>query len=353
MRSVGAKWRSSAAFLGAVLVLLVPTTGPASEFVPAPMVREWETKMVTTGRALCERLGRPGSVDQLLAEVYYDAERVFFQIAVYTGDRSWEACAQRAQVVYRDRYVIPNKGAVPGYWNFTRGLAMDYLRNGDRVSRDAVILLAENAAFAGDMTPPSYTVSADESREVAYTINSYLDAESVGVPRRRRLALLVDQALGHIDQWFVKFSWPGPWQKSPQMTSRLSPFMVGLTAEALIAYDERTHDARIPPAIRLAMDWLWANAWIPAAQAFWYEFPDQNQPCCRASDAAPDLDLLIAPAYAWLYWQSGDPIYRDRADQIFAGGVKGAWLGDGKHFDQNYRWSFDYMKWRTPHPAGR
>ena len=82
---------------------------------------------------------------------------------------------------------------------------------------------------------------------------------------------------------------------------------------------------------------------MPDAEAFWYDSTD-------ATAAAPDLNLLIAPAYAWLYRQTGDPAYRDRGDQIFAGGVKLAWLG-AKQFNQNYRWSFDYVRWRSGSPA--
>ena len=48
-----------------------------------------------------------------------------------------------------------------------------------------------------------------------------------------------------------------------------------------------------------------------------------------------------------VYLQTGDTVYRDRGDKAFAGGVRGAWLGGGKPFSQNYRWSFDYVTWRT------
>ena len=58
-----------------------------------------------------------------------------------------------------------------------------------------------------------------------------------------------------------------------------------------------------------------------------------------------DLNLLIAPAYAWLFKQTGTVTYRDKANALFAGGTK-AYLGDGKHFNQNYRWSFKYVEWR-------
>lgn len=288
--------------------------------------------MISAGQALCDYLAEPHTDDELLSQVYYDAQRVFVQIGDDTGDAKWNACAQHAESIYRDRYVLPNRGSVPGYWNFTHGLTMDYLRTRDPASREAVILLSENAMFARDGTPLAWTASADASREVAYAITSYLNAERVGAPRRARLPQLVDQALGHIQEWFVKKS-----------ATRVAPFMVGLTAEALIEYYEATRDPRVPPAIKLALDGLWPTAWVPSASAFLYDNHDRA--------LAPDLNLLIAPAYAWLYHETGDRLYLVRADQIFAGGVKSAYLGDGKHFNQNYRWSFDYVRWRQLLPA--
>lgn len=320
--------KRTAAVLAALVTFLAAPAAGAQSTGAQSAIAQWESRMVSGGRALCDELGRLENAEESLGHVYYDAQRVFLQIADYTGDQSWEACAQRAEVIYRDRYVLPHRGAVPGYWNFTRGLAMDFVRSGDRASRSAVIFLAERAAFAADTTPLPWTAPADRSREVAYAILSYLDAERVGAPRRARLQPLVNQALGHIEQWFVT------------RTARLiNPFMVGLTTEALIAYHEKTRDARIPRAIALAMDWLWLHAWMPEKEAFWYESTNPTA-------AAPDLNLLIAPAYAWLYRQTGSSVYRLRADRIFEGGVKFAFLGSGKHFNQNYRWSFDYVKWR-------
>jgi hypothetical protein len=55
--------------------------------------------------------------------------------------------------------------------------------------------------------------------------------------------------------------------------------------------------------------------------------------------------MLIAPAYAWFYNLTGDVSYLQKGDQIFNGGVAGAWLGGGKQFSQNYRWSFQYVEW--------
>ncbi|TMI76994.1 MAG: hypothetical protein E6H05_01940 [Bacillati bacterium ANGP1] len=308
-----------------------------------PYLSQWETNMRTYGSLHCVL----GTLDQ----VYYDAERVYYQIADYTGDPSWLNCSQLAETVYRDQYVLPNNGSVPGHWNFTTGLRLDAQRTADAQSKTAAVLLSQHAAFATDGTPLAWTQSADYSREVAYAVVSYIDAQALGEPLRQRRIDLVTQAYDHMAQWFVRFAWPGPWQQSPQETIRLAPFMVGLTAHTLIRDWEQTKDSRLIPTLRLAADWMWANAWIPSTQAMWYEFPDQGQPCCQASGPAPDLNLLIAPIYAFLYRQTGETKYRDEGDAIFAGGVAQAWLGGGKQFDQNYWWSFDYVTWRSAVPA--
>ena len=328
--------------------------------VPIPGLEQWETRMITLGRARCEYLAGPRTFDELLSATYYDAERVFYQIAAYTdglewvaaytGGLKWVECAKRAEAVYRDRYVFPNGGRIPGYANFTHGLTMDYLRSGNAQSKNAVILLSQNAAYASDYAPLEWTVSAAYSREVAYAIISYINAEKVGAPPRARLPLLVTQALGHLDQWFMSKSFRCPSSCDPAAATGqyyIQPFMVGLTSAALIMYYDKTGDARVLPAVRTAMDWLWANAWVAADESFWYEnwVPNPSIPF-PPQPGAPDLNLLIAPAFAWLYHQTGDIKYRDQGDSVFAGGAKRAWLGTGKHFNQNYSWSFDYVKWR-------
>ncbi|HEV8586437.1 MAG TPA: Ig-like domain-containing protein [Methylomirabilota bacterium] len=324
-----------ATFVAAVLAV------PAAAETPIPELTLWRAQMLSFGRAACDALAQPPSLDEALVRVYYDAERVFYQIAGDTGDASWEACARRAEAIFRDQYVLPQNGNVPGYWNFTHGLTLDWLQTGDAASKNAVIALSQNASYAGDTVPLEWTQPAYYSREVAYAIMSYLNAEKVGAPARARLPLLVDQALGHLDQWFVSGTALCPSEcDPPEAVGRfyVQPFMAGLTAEALIMYFDKTGDARILPAIKTALDWLWANAWIGAEQAFWYDNVSRS--------AAPDLNLLIAPAFAWVYAQTGDVTYRERGDLVFAGGVLRAFLGAGKQFNQNYAWSFDYVRWR-------
>jgi hypothetical protein len=328
---------------------------PYTTATDAPQRALWESNMTRYGATFCAQLTDPSlSGDQKLALTYYDSQRVFYSIRDYTSASSWDACALNAQAVYRDAFVIPNNGGVSGYWDFPHGIYQSYVRRGDAASANAVRLLSQNAAFGTAGRELYGMIPASVSREVAYHLMAYLLARATGEPVSAIGEAYLDLALGHVDQWFVSKSFRCPSncdQSAAAGKYYIQPFMVGLTAEALIQYYEtQSQDARIPSAVKTAMDWLWANAWVPANQSFWYEnwvaSPSQPLP---ASPGVPDLNLLIAPAYAWLYKQTGDTTYRNRADAIFASGVTQAWVsGDGKHFNQQYRWSFDYLKWRNP-----
>jgi hypothetical protein len=291
--------------------------------------------MVTFGRKICNKLV-PGAEDWSLQAdaVYYDGQRVYYQIATYTGDPTWKYCAGLAEKIYRDGYVIPNNGKVAGWNIFNTGLLMDYERTGDVTSQDIVVRMSQNAAFASDGTPLEWTADTSHSREVAYVIMAYLNAEAVGGPRRARLADMVNQALGHIDQWFIS-----------QTAPYVRPFMVGITIQALIQAYDATLDSRIPDAVKAALDGLWPSMWLPDSQCFKYTNVNTSS---GGMTPSPDLNLVIAPAYSWMYYITGETKYRDRGDQIFAGGVANAqnWLYLGKQFNQNYWWSPAYVTWR-------
>ena len=158
---------------------------------PVPELALWESHMLQYGRLHGGRF-LDGTYD--FAATYYDAQRVYQQIAEYTGDATWLQVAEVAGDLYRDTYVLPNGGGAAGWWNFTHGLTNDYLTTGDVVSRNAVVQLSLHAAYAADGTPPESTESANLSREVAYAITSYINAELVGEARRARLGLLFGQA---------------------------------------------------------------------------------------------------------------------------------------------------------------
>lgn len=324
-----------------------PTPGQSGDNLPS--VNTWVSNMKSFGLTHCNFLkDNTQTFDNHLAGTYYDAISVYRQIAQYTNDQTWASCAIAARDIYRDQYVLagpPNgpspQGGVPGYWNFTYGLRLDYLATADNTSKSAVNLLATNGAFAPDATPTSFTDNFFYSRETAYVIESYINQRSLGFAVRSRQALMVTQAYSHLTQWF------GP---SPT-ANYIRPFMVALTARSLIDDYEITGDARTIPALTAAADYMWANLWVPSSGAFEYTNVDTSQfptddPAYNSggTELAPDLNLLIFPMYAWLWKVTGLTRFRDEADAIFTGGVVGADLNNPKRFNQNYTWS---IKGRT------
>ncbi len=281
-----------------------------------PALSQWKSNMVRYGRRHCDYLKQAGNTaDAKLANTYYDQVRVFHQIAKYTGEDVWLDCARRARAVYRDWYVFRNAGGVPGYWNFTTGLRMDYELTKDPASRQAVILLSTSAAFSADSTPIEWIIPVPLSREVAYALLAHQDAEALGAPPRPLRRQLRDIAYGHFAQWFGGATYRGSGRQ-------FSPFIVALSAHSLIRDWEETRDPRCLPTLRQAADWLWSNAWDSKAGGMAYDINGID----GGTTGAVDLNLLIAPMYAFLYAETGDSKYRDQGDALFSAGVHHAFL---------------------------
>ena len=318
------------------------SSSPSSPIAESPdpfiegAITEWQTNMVKFGEPLCAELeDMSPSSEQALAATYYDGIDVLLRIAEYRNEEAWLSCANRAISIYRDNYVFPNGGSIPGYWNFTHGLTRHYLLTKDQKSQQAVLLIAKNAAFSRENTPLSETVDNSLSREVAYTIMTYLNVLKVGGDLSPRLEPLVGQALGHLEQWI---------SSAPGGNTTMKPFMVALTSQALIQYYQYRADQRIPALLEKALAEMWNRAWQPDEGAFRYQEKSTN---LSDEDSAPDLNLLIAPAYMWVGQHNNNVEFRTKAEQIFAFGVQKSFLGSGKHFNQNYRWSFDFVAWRN------
>lgn len=298
----------------------------------------WELNMVKYGTRHGEYLlTHPDDTpDQKIGYTYYDMGRVMYQIATYTGDATlWNRYAKEAIHWFRDSYVLPNNGGVPGYYNFTTGLRLDYERTGDAESKRAAILLSQNASFAADSTDRSYVVRHGTNRELAYAILGFINAEKLGEPKRDLRAEWIDVSHTYFAQWYDKATWG---------TDQISPFMCAITGQALIADWEETQDARCLPALVTLGDWMWTEAYHAPTHAMLYQL-NPVSPEGYVEAGAPDLNLVIAPVYGWLFKQTGDTKHRDRFDALLLGSAN-AWLDGGKQFNQNYWWSFDGMAWR-------
>jgi len=347
-----------------------------------PALEIWGNSMIEAGQQWGEYLMNPDvNINFAINDTtYYDSQRIFFQIADYTGqDEPWNTYAQRAEEIYRDMYARPDY-TMPGYRRFPHGIYMDFVRTGDSLSAEGIPLMRDAPAYSN---PEAFSHTTayrwywqDLSREVAYAIGANVIAERAGYPRlEERMQMFIGMALNHINEWVT-----GERGNPDASKHRFAPFMFALTAEALISYYEwevergAAPDETIPNALRAAADFLWSARvtngpntgkamWVPDVSgrsysswgdlggsghgAFRYEDCDCSPTGSRPS---PALNLLIAPAYAWLFKHFGDPAYLAMGDLIWEGGVglaQSAIRYSGKQFNQNYRWSFEYVKWRN------
>jgi hypothetical protein len=344
------------------IFMAFPTLAHAQS-VPIPEKALWESKMVQFG----EKWGAASlgytDYNTRLGHTYYDSLRVYYQIADYTKDSKWIQYANRARENYRDIYVIPNNGGAPGYWNFTNGLRMDFERTGDVKSKQAVFMLAKNGAYClrfyhGDAEIENLGLI----REISYCLMAKINAEALsGLGYSRALGPdgvvydtrrefykvgLINQLNGMVDE-----KWRGS-------TLQVSPFMLGLAAEALILDWENTKDTRIIPVLKRTADYMWLKGWDAGRQGIRYNINPTAAPPDNNMNGSPDLNQLLSPTYAFLFKQTGETKYRDQGDAMFAGGARLASVDFlPKQFNQNYRWSFDYVKWRggtvvDPQPPG-
>ncbi len=361
-----------------------------------PMLSEWESKMLADGEYWGQYLTNlypPAGTFSEQTMTYYDSQRVFYQIAEYTGqDEPWHSYALEAKRVYLnyvENSVNDSAGynfSFPGYRRFAQGIYMEYVLTGDSKVYENIAKIRDNPAIseAGDrsISVPAWYWER-RSREVAYALEAHIFAERAGYPRDEAdVARYVSMALNHIKEWTSgEFGYTESYRRAP--------FMFALTAEALIIfYEWELENGRdpsalynhssvpaefiptigIPEAIKSMADYLYDEAVVISGEnigkRMWVEDLGGRRPnwndeggsgysTFRYEDiksGAPtiDLNLLIAPAYAWLFQHYGDMKYINIADRLFTSGVSLSntrW--NTKIFNQNYRWSFDYVKWRN------
>ncbi|MEO2048028.1 MAG: hypothetical protein ABGX16_15835 [Pirellulales bacterium] len=348
-----------------------------------PEIDVWESKMISAGKKWGEYMNPASghSLDKRLGAQYYDAEWVFYQIADYTGDKEpWATYASYAEQVYRIEYLVPNDYRAQGYRRFPEGLYEDFRRGGN-TTLDDLARIRDRPAYSqvSELTrgPDKRSgYSESRSREVAYAVGANIVAEKAGLPRvadkgYARLKTFVAMMENHLWEWrnqkFVN-----------KKIGRVAPFMMGLTAYALIEFYEweelnnRNPNAYWPTGNWSSIDgalidvftWLYDDAkvvdgrtisgqrmWVPSYKKNGYgtyRFMDRTIRGSGESKPVHDVNQLIAPVYYWIYKKTGNEKYRDIGDQLFASAaLHGAVDWGGKQFNQLYRLSFRSLEWRA------
>ena len=278
---------------------------------------------------------------------YYDRALIWYAWWVRTGDPEYwrrgtiDAVAYRQQDLEASNYILQPHDAQ------MEGVAVHYLLTGDEASRYAVGKVAY--LFSWMWTPELACTACTtnggdymEGRIQARTLMSHY------------LAWMIDAVGDNPTDWvstmatdvtkILSTQQPDGSYRFAQWEGQHSNYMTGLMHDALIKYYTYVQaDARIPPAIKKTLDWMWATQWVDSAQAFKYVSAPMST---GGPDPYPDLNLLIVTGYGWYYQYSRDAIYKTEAEAIFASGVAGAWLDGYKQFNQNYTQSYRYLFYR-------
>jgi hypothetical protein len=330
-----------------VNVLTPPIAPVVRNYYPSPIPSKdtWESNMTQYGHKFCDDLNYSGSRDSLNAAGtfltswanegdawYYDGGRVYQQIASYTNDPSWNHCALTILDPYR-QWISANNAQMDVWAIFPYGMLMNYWRTGDTTNSNAIHLLATNSGSAnyGGWVDP-YAI-----RETAYIADVRIADELITGKRDRLLAKNIDKLLGHLDMVY-----------NGQLGAS-HPFMVGLAMETAIHYYDMTvaeghPDYRVPAAVKHALDGLWRDYYVPSTHAFRYTRWD-----VPTQDTWFLLNNLVAPAYAWYWSLTGDAASLSHGDELFQHTLDDPsnTIFTGKQFSQVYKWSFDYLRYRT------
>jgi hypothetical protein len=293
------------------------TPTPAAPSIPLAL---YDSNAKKYGAQNCTRLKTYTAYsDTAFNDTYYDAAWIFQQFAARYSDTSWLDCVAAANKVYNDFYLVPAAYRAPGYHLFPHGLP-----------RDAYLKLKANGLFVNASAYNDTYQGGDQAwyaiRETAYALMTHLREPT----DTTRIAQLKGYLFKALDQTWVAVT--------PNLVRK--PFMSALAAQALIEYSEKiAPNAGILPRLKAAADGIWK---MKTADGLQY-----SDSATEGTYSAPDLNLLIAPLYYWVYRQTGDVKYRDEGDFLFTQGVTvGLNLSSGKQFNQNYRWSIKGLGWR-------
>jgi hypothetical protein len=304
---------------------------------------------------------------------FYDGIRAYQQTMAYdtansiTGNPSqWNTCIANREAGYVG-YInsAPGPGRIFAIYLASKGM-LNLALAGDSTAKTALYQSADNAEWK-TLRPLMLDVGLE--RELNFTTEAMIAATAAGDTSRAPLVPVgIDFLLAHLDQ-IVNAS------------VSHEPFLDGAIADTLIHYyiDTGSTDARIPPAIKALADHLWNNYWIPGtcsgtskiqfSGCFAYSGGTTHMGIDPSTNLDPaddaGLNLMIAPMYAWLFKMTGNGTipgshgadcggttgqpctYQQAGDIIFQKGISQSDYFQRKSWAQNYRWSFDYVKWRS------
>jgi hypothetical protein len=286
------------------------------------------------------------------AAYYYDRGKAYYVKWVQTGNAVYRQRADLLVLAYRRDYVEKNSYGSSAHWTFPAGLEIHYNITGDTLSKRAICGVATNLDSERERRNLS-NVNHEymENRIQARVLHADLTAYRVGCTYRHadgRTWMVTDgpaKLRDALTQIVSTQRADGSWAWGGYCGMQLN-YMVGILADVLIEYHrDFEKDPRILSTVKKAYDYLWNTQWDAVGQAFNYTNQAKGAVCAANSTStftAGDLNGFFVNGFWWLYKQTGDGVYRTRADAVFAGLVNndaisgGVHLAGSKQFNQQY-----------------
>lgn len=288
---------------------------------------------------------------------YYDITHVFYQLYARTGEEDYFKAARKEAVHYRDEIIKegPQRGRHEKYketrYIYMQAMIDDYLLTGDEESFKVAQYMVEYLKNNFDVAFAFFPRNAKHfwtEREIAFpflNIISYYELTGA-----KECLLFAQQIMQNL--YKTQNEWPGRggfihnlYSHDPEEGAHPdeyggSPFMTGLLLEAVIKYHELTNSNIAKESIFKALDWLIREGLSSDRKSVVYMTSDKGR-----NSRTPDLNLLLVHAFGYGYKisQNEREEYLDIGKALFEEGIKNAWLGDRKHFAQNYRSSGHFL----------
>jgi len=271
-----------------------------------------------------------------------------------------------------DYTYCPSSGAEGEWVNSTEGLGVHYRVTGDddtrqKVGNQAQFLFGATVGFNEMQVPDG------NERLKGRTIVSGIDALLLNGPESQTWGQLTPAGTtAKSNAPLSSVAWQDAWKGSVSLDSALTfslqienadgsfpstsygngqkNYMVAMLLWSWIRdFEENGGDARIPPAVKRALDWMWTNQWDAGSQSF---------PYCSATGgdcttgASPGLNGLILVPFQWYAAYSKDASYQAKCDQIASGlaadkVTQNGWTYYPKLFDEAYYRFFNTLAWRS------
>lgn len=297
-------------------------------------------------------------ITDIRKDFYYDTAHTFYQIYCRAADEGYFKFARRLALEYRDKEIIqsgPERGRHIKYkqtrYIYVEAMADDYLLTGDPKSLEVAGYMAEYLKNNYDPSKAFFPKNAKHfwtEREVAFPLigmTTYYELTG-----KKEYLEIVGQVVNNL--YRTQLEWPqrggfihNLYSHDPEEGARQneyggSPFMTGLLLEGIVKYHQLTGSETAKDSIFKALDWLMKEAFAPDGTSFVYTTAEVNK-----NEGHPDLNLLIVHAFGYGYKISGFSRnnYLETGLRIFKRGVDDANLGNGKHFNQNYRSSGHFL----------